>query len=662
MPLKQGSNDATVGENIAELERAGHPRDQAIAIALKEAGRSNQQSMDMTEATISPDGSVEVRVDPSGDEAQAGLMAAGDSFRAGDRVHIDNLQDSGPADAVVSATHAGIGKVQVDILSGRFRGVSTAISPERLKKMSVLFSAGHRFAVGDVESAIGKWSRGATFGHKPRGDVDFTPESLAGIVKHLESRGDKVSICQDHKSAFVATTGQPAPSLGYFYALAVFDKGQLVDHWAWDNGAAPDGVDADGQARDGLYCRLGEITPLGADPLQGLANYSSLSPMFLTNVTDESGETVPIYLVDFAATSSPYQADCAIQFNRFSNSAIAAQTKGESAMDESLMKKLGFAEGASPSVEEKLSRYAQHFASGDASPEELKSMSEDLAQHEDHEGAMKMAKRFAKLSEPEAAPANEEKKEPRAMAEGAEKNAESEKQARMNADEGAAELQAMSALADSLRARSVKVPEKASRSVLMSLAALSAPAIDEKKIAEIAAKAYKDARAEEAAAAKKVEGEGYVKLARDAKAPAHEIAALVALSTLGDLESLRAATRKYDTNASGAPAHVFGRLTSMGGPIGDAKAVRGEAVAVAPSVTRTKSGAVFTSADAQLADKAKELQASKDPVIMARIDGHLTSEERTQPWKRLVIAQRVAEEMFPELAIATQDLAAGLRR
>ncbi len=42
MPLEHGSSEKTVGHNIAELEKAGHPRAQSIAIALKEAGKSNQ--------------------------------------------------------------------------------------------------------------------------------------------------------------------------------------------------------------------------------------------------------------------------------------------------------------------------------------------------------------------------------------------------------------------------------------------------------------------------------------------------------------------------------------------------------------------------------------------------------------------------------------------
>ena len=43
MPLKKGSSDEVVGENIRELLMSGRPKKQAVAIALNNAGRSNKK-------------------------------------------------------------------------------------------------------------------------------------------------------------------------------------------------------------------------------------------------------------------------------------------------------------------------------------------------------------------------------------------------------------------------------------------------------------------------------------------------------------------------------------------------------------------------------------------------------------------------------------------
>ena len=40
MPLKKGKSRSVIGENIREMEEAGHPRDQSIAAALNNARKS----------------------------------------------------------------------------------------------------------------------------------------------------------------------------------------------------------------------------------------------------------------------------------------------------------------------------------------------------------------------------------------------------------------------------------------------------------------------------------------------------------------------------------------------------------------------------------------------------------------------------------------------
>ncbi len=40
MPLKKGKSRKVIGENIKEMEAAGHPRDQSIAASLSQARKS----------------------------------------------------------------------------------------------------------------------------------------------------------------------------------------------------------------------------------------------------------------------------------------------------------------------------------------------------------------------------------------------------------------------------------------------------------------------------------------------------------------------------------------------------------------------------------------------------------------------------------------------
>lgn len=43
MPLKKGSSQSTISENIAEMIRSGHPRNQAIAAAMRSAGKTRKK-------------------------------------------------------------------------------------------------------------------------------------------------------------------------------------------------------------------------------------------------------------------------------------------------------------------------------------------------------------------------------------------------------------------------------------------------------------------------------------------------------------------------------------------------------------------------------------------------------------------------------------------
>jgi hypothetical protein len=527
-----------------------------------------------------------------------------------------------------------------------------------------------------LKSAVGKWSRGMTMGYKARAKIEFNAPLLSSLVDVVRQRGDRVSICQDHKSAFVAQTGQPAPSLGYFYALAVFEAGRLVDHWAYDNGPAPEATDESGQPRDGLYCRLGEITPLGFDMNQGLACYSGLSPTFETNAEVESGEKVPIFLIDFAATSAGYQGGCALNFHLLSApeapgvttmagapmkhifetdsldpsgticgkcghkkddlaahypplmSATPGAGTGEGAksMNAQIMQKLGLAATATDA-----DKQAAIKAFAAAAPTKMALMgSEDCARmgadldafaefapDEDRESMRAMAKKFKKLGATDAAPAADPAALAAAPAPAVMAHVEPD------GDEKDAEKEVMAATL------------KAAMSRLATLEAAE-------KVRTDAADAERNARVEALADAA-VKG-GYDKDAR---------AALVTFAR-ANFDGAHAAVKHLLPRETGAPAHLFARVTSQGSPLGGptAQSARNEGFGASPAIFRTtKNGDEIVEKDGVLAAKAREMRDSKDPVIMSRVDGHAKQKYGSvDAYSRISAAQELAETDHPHLA------------
>src|SRR5690349_3171627 len=63
MPLQKGSSQEVISANIAELIRAGHPKDQAAAIAYKMAGDSYCETMDSSRE-VDHNGWIEIKDNP----------------------------------------------------------------------------------------------------------------------------------------------------------------------------------------------------------------------------------------------------------------------------------------------------------------------------------------------------------------------------------------------------------------------------------------------------------------------------------------------------------------------------------------------------------------------------------------------------------------------
>lgn len=216
--------------------------------------------------------------------------------------------------------------------------------------------------------------------------------------------------------------------------------------------------------------------------------------------------------------------------------------------------------------------------------------------------------------------------------------------AKAKADE---DEKAMTALSQALTARGVTVPAGASRAVLMSLATLSpaqVPDVSALVKAEIAR-----VKAEEAAAAESKEREQLVTMARTAKAPEYEIVALGQIP----LANAREMAAKYGAAHTGAPAHLFSRHSHQGAPLGGPTAAGARSIPdgrPVEHVRQMKNGDTVVEKDGALAEIARGMHESKDPVIMSRVDSLASSRFGGKgQMERLLAAQQLAAEDHPHL-------------
>ena len=506
----------------------------------------------------------------------------------------------------------------------------------------MLFSVpSFRFSVGDLSSAVGKWSRVATFGAKSKdgSEMVFDATTLGAMVTNAAARGDKIAICQDHLSAYVAQTGQPAPALGYFTALAVVAAGRVVR--AWNGQPEASGLP------DGLYALLGEVTPRGLDPKDGLANYAFLSPMFSMAAKGEDGSDVGPMLYDVAATNTPFQSGTEIQFHSFARKKddfakieamfqSASRAEKEGRFNDAAEKYLEIQKVASDPGDIDAARFAERRARDAERAERLRARKYSSttpgatrrftgAKMDDTE----MAKRFG--FEPDDDDEKKAEKTAKFWADYDEKMASIGKAVTASADPGkddeankmAVQLAAVAASNAALMAR---------------LAAVEAG----ENARKAAVEAEQNARIEALADAA-ITG-GYPKDAR---------AAFVTFAR-ADFAAAQALAAPH---IKGAPAHLFARVSAGGAPIGAPRAdgtVRADSAGKLPKVYKTAMFGIVTAPDEPVADEIKAMAFSTDPAVKAKVDAKVAALGSPDvPWARLFAAGKIVDTERPELGDQT---------
>lgn len=550
---------------------------------------------------------------------------------------------------------------------------------------------------GEVRSGV--WDRFTTWGPSRKIDIAsdgklvvsetvFDETTLGQMVDNFVARGVKVPLDWNHQNAYAKTNGKPAESLARYACLATVQGGRAIKSGALKGYESTPVEPGEGgiwptELGDGLYGFRCEVTPRGQEVLPNMAG---ISPMFSSDGVDEQSRPIGYVLSCVAATDVPFQGDRGdgvpgITFEQGAARANKGATTMPKKFDAKIMSRLGFAaDSDDATIQSAFQKRMDAMAKfeGEANPEdkdvtakfedEARCMEEEAAAYEKEFGAdaasphvvmrRLMAKRFsrmAKMAAPAAAASTtmsgicSECKlgdHDRCALAGCDCKCPTTEMAKFAADLGID-------------------PKGKSGAVLMD--AIRAANVPTARVGELVKAQVADALAAERA---RTEGESKKRRAvvlTDAlpKTYPGDRAALQRLAERDPDEALKLATPFLPP--TGAP-HLFERLTREGGPIDEpaGRGVRGareDRPVPAPSVKKTKSGAIVFSSDAQLADKAKELADSKDPILMERLNALLPTEgDRRNPALRLMRAQDLAAEMYPELAEAAEqaDLALNL--
>lgn len=489
------------------------------------------------------------------------------------------------------------------------------------------------------------WDRVCVPGHdeKDGQSTDFDPETLGQMIDNFVERGDLIPIDWNHQSNYAKMNGQPAPALGFYGALALVWEGKLVKIGSVPGGEASGSEPGIDLAQDGLWAYRCEVTDGDADcPLgqQLLPGFKYLSPTFTPEGVTRDGQEVGYSLAAVAATNTPWQSGTVLTMESQPAGMVPALKKeglmAKLAKVAKLLKMEGDADDAAvkQALESKMDDAAMESAAPPegfdygahaAKLEELAQAYEDAHLEEEgdeppHQVMRRMAahaRKMAKLAAPPAADPDkdgdehkmaDEPEEKKEMADGEEKE---KLEAKMEAQD--ATIKALS-----------------------------------KRLAKFE-KAEADREAAEAAAAER----RFEQLADQAVAGGYgkdDPSARTALIKFArtDLEAARKLVAPF-LPKTGAPAHLFDRLSAQGAPAGS-KDARSEVPLVSKPRVHRAMGRTFIEQDADFADEIEKLADSKDPVTMERVDKYLLPTQRTNKAYRLLAAEKIVRAERPELA------------
>lgn len=532
-------------------------------------------------------------------------------------------------------------------------------------------------AVGSVPTKV--WDRGATFGEKVKnGRLSiFSVDTFNEFTDNWLKRGERLSLCYNHQSAFVEENGQPAPALAQYDAIAIVAGGKIVrfERLLASTAAAPKIKELEQRVAqlatsldpkptpDGMWFYRGLVTDMGQKLLPG---FSYISPMFTTTGADENGNPQGYTLIDLAATNTPFQAGCVISFDRASRPPTTRGVGNMAAKLAKMSKFVKFEDGADDKTikaavlqkmeDEKVAAMEDEgykYADSAKCLEDMAKVYEEAHLEEDdkdaeapHVAMRKLAARMSKMAK---------------MDDGADGAAMSQpppddKKDKLEGDE-AYERAARPRLIALAQRLGVEVKQGArSQELLDAIGAAAVPAGNMKDIVNAQVeRALLERDREQKQGEKKKRADELVAAAKKGNYPEENLEPLRAFA-MENLDGASVLVKKFLGVDELPSAQLFSRMTEGGSPIG------GEG-----RNATTAGNPLFGGKDVRVVDNAlatfviegeqfsrvmKEWAEKKEGPIKDKIDAYLGVEERLAPHMRLYAAHNLLKKERPELYTA----------